>query len=260
MKQLYSRNSFISYYIKLGIDKIFIYDDYDLNSEKISNMIDFQYKEHVKIYEAKKLKIKNQPQAFTDCYQKNNNKFDWILMIDMDEYLYIKNDRLKNYLLKPRFNRCDFIRVQWVVPTDNNHLYYENASLFERFKGPYKSSIFIKSIIRGNISRLKYWVHSPNISPDKNVSCNNEGKIINNKKINMEFIEKTDIKKAFIIHFHFKSTEEFIKKIKRGYSNWYGNGTASALRYRVDNYLSNNKITRQKIEYLEKELNLNLSE
>ena len=178
----------------------------------------------------------------------------------MDEYLYIKNDKLKNYLLKPRFNKCDFIKFQWVLPTDNNYLYYENKSLFERFKGPYKNSIYIKSIIRGNISRLKYWVHSPYVSPDKNISCNNEGKTININNINFESINKKDIKKAFIIHFNFKSTEEFIKKIKRGYSNWLGNKTSSILRYKIDIYLSNNKITKQKIEYLEKELNLNLSE
>ena len=69
---------FINYYIKLGVDKIFIYDDNDLNSEKISDMIEFKYKEYVEIFEAKKLKIKIQPEAFTDCYQKYNTKFDWM--------------------------------------------------------------------------------------------------------------------------------------------------------------------------------------
>jgi hypothetical protein len=257
---------FISYYIKLGIDKIFIYDNNDLNSEKISDMIDFQYREYVKIYETKKLKIFNQPKAFTHCYNKYKSKFDWILMIDMDEYLYIKRERLKNYLLK--IKKCDFIKFQWVIPTDNNHLYYENKSLFERFKGPYINSIFIKSIIRGNISRLKYWIHSPYISPFKNISCNNIGKLISNNILNFEKIEKNDIKKAFIIHFVYKSTEEYIKKIKRGYSNWFikrgytnwfGKRISSFLKAKIKDYLRDNKITKKKLEYLEKELNVNLS-
>jgi hypothetical protein len=181
---------FISYYFKLGIDKIFIYDNNDLNSEKISDMIDSQYKEYVKIYQTKNLKIFNQSQAFTDCYEKYKNKFNWILMVDMDEFLYIKRDKLKKYLLKPVFKKCDFIKFQWVIPTDNNHLYYENKSLFERFKGPYKKSKYIKSIIRGNISRLKYWIHSPIKSPYKNISCNNIGKKIINKmqKITKNYI------------------------------------------------------------------------
>lgn len=251
---------FISYYIKLGIDEIIIYDNNDLNSEKISDMIDFEFKECVKIYETKKLNISNQGLAFTDCYEKYKSMFNWMLMIDMDEYLYIKKDTLKNYLLKPVFNKCDFIKFQWVIPTDNNHLYYENKPLFERFKGPYINSIFIKSIIRGNISRLKYWVHSPLISPERNTSCNNIGKKINNNNINFESINKIDTKKAFIIHFEYKSTEEFIKKIKRGYSNWFGERISTFLRGKINGYLTNNKVTKQKIDYLEKELNLNLSE
>jgi hypothetical protein len=94
---------YISYYFKLGVDKIFIYDDNDINSERISDMIDFQYKKFVKIYEAKRINIPSQPKAFTDCYEKYKSFFNWIIMIDMDEFLYIKNETLKNYLLNPVF-------------------------------------------------------------------------------------------------------------------------------------------------------------
>lgn len=45
---------FINYYLKLGIDKIIIYDDYDFNSEKISDMIDSQYRKFVKSMKLKK--------------------------------------------------------------------------------------------------------------------------------------------------------------------------------------------------------------
>jgi hypothetical protein len=93
---------FINYYINLGIDKIFIFDDNDINTEKISDMIEFKYKKYIKIYNPKKLKLFRQSQQFTFCYTKNKNKFDWILMVDMDEYLYIKKDKLiKNYLSRP---------------------------------------------------------------------------------------------------------------------------------------------------------------
>ena len=243
---------FINYYNKLGIDNIFIYDDNDINSEKISDMIDFEYRSFVKIYETKKIKLFKQYQVYTDCYEKN--------MVDMDEYLYIKKDKLKNYLLKPVFKKCDFIKFHWVHPTDNDNLYYENKSLFERFKGPYKNSIFVKSIVRGGIPKLKYWVHSPFISPEKNSTCNNIGNKINNNIINIEYINNINIKKAFIIHFNYKSTEEFIKKYKRGYSNWFGKRLPIFLKYKIDNYFKDNKITKEKVEYFEKELNINLSD
>ena len=118
-------------------------------------------------------------------------------MVDMDEYLYIVNDTLKNYLTKQEFNNCDFIKIHWVVSNDNNLLYYDSRPLFERFPKPYLKSRFIKSIIRGNITNLKYWVHSPFISPDRNVTCDNEGKKIQYKYMNFESIDEIKNEEAF---------------------------------------------------------------
>ena len=72
-----------------------------------------------------------------------------------------------------------------------------------------------------DISDLKYWVHSPFISPKRNVTCNNEGNIIYYNNINIESFYPININKAYIIHFRYKSTEEFANKLKRGYSNWF---------------------------------------
>jgi hypothetical protein len=258
-ENLYAKE-FIDYYIKLGLDSIFIYDDNNLNSEKISDVIDYSYKKYVTIYETKNKNIFNQSDAFTDCYIKNKQNFNWFLMVDMDEFLYIKNDKLKNYLQKKVFNKCDFIKFHWLHPTDNNHLHYENKSLFERFKKPYRKSIFLKSMVRGNIKNLKYWVHSAYISPFKNISCNNIGKIINNKNINIEFQSNINVKKAYIIHFNYKSTEEYINKYKRGYSNWFEDRLSNFLDIKIKDYFRDNEITKNKIDLFEKELKLNLSE
>ena len=40
---------FVEHYIKLGIDKIFIYDDNDINTEKFSDIIKNLYKKYVKM-------------------------------------------------------------------------------------------------------------------------------------------------------------------------------------------------------------------
>ena len=249
---------FISYYIKLGINKIFIYDDNELNDEKIKNVIN-PFNNFIQVYENIKNKIKNQPEAFNDCYKNNKNKFNWFLMVDMDEYLVIVNNTLKNYLLNPIFNKCDFIKFHWVIPSDNNLIYYDNRSLFERFKGPYKKSIFIKSLIRGNINNLKYQIHSPSFSPHRNTTCNNIGKIITYKNINFQTIYPINIEKAYIIHYRYKSTEEFINKIKRGYSDWFKDNAKSWLFKRIRHYIRDNIMTKRKINYLEKELNINLT-
>ena len=249
---------FVDYYVKLGIDQLFIYDDNDPNTERISDEVENKYKPYVTVYENIKDTIKHQSHAFTTCYNNNKDKFDWFLMVDMDEYLYIKNDTLKDYLSKQVFDKCDFIKFHWVCSTDNNLIHYEPKPLFERFTGPFIKYRYIKTMIRGNIPNLTYWVHSPNYSPVRNITCENTGEKINYKDINFERKLPINIEKAFIIHFRYKSTEEFVMKYKRGYSDWFGKGLQNFLNTNLADYLDNNDLTMEKIEYLEKELKVNL--
>ena len=139
---------YVNYYLKLGINKIFIYDDNDFRTERIKDIINPLKNKYITIYENNKSTIKNQPDAFTHCYYIHKKEYDWFIMV----YLVIINDTLKNYLANENFKKCDFIKIHWLIPTDNNLLYYNNKSLFERFKGPYKKSKFIKTLVRGNIN------------------------------------------------------------------------------------------------------------
>ena len=102
-------------------------------------------------------------------------------------------------------------------------------------------------------------VHSPYISPIKNVTCTNDGNIINYTNINFQFINKINTNKSYIIHFRFKSTEEFINKYRRGYSNWHGTKINNVLKERLSTYFEENGITIEKINLIEKQLKLNLS-
>ena len=257
-ENLYAKE-FMKYYMTLGVDHMFIFDHNEPNTEKIKDVLDKKYEKKISFFDAKNLDINNQSSAFTNCYKNNFNKFDWFIMVDMDEYLYIVNDTLKNYLSSEIFNKCDFIKIHWANSQDNNLLHYDPRPLFQRFKRPYIKSKYIKSIIRGNITNLKYWVHSPYYSPFKNITCTNEGKIINYTNINFEYNKQINTNKSYFIHFRFKSTEELINKFKRGYSNWHGNKINKVLLERLSNYFEENDLTLEKIKYIERELNLNLS-
>ena len=256
-ENLYAQE-FIDYYIKIGIDHIFIYDDNDKNTEKISIILNPKYKQYVTVYENLNKETKYQSGVYNNCYRNNNKKCDWLLMIDMDEFLYIKRFSLKNYLSKSIFKKCDFIKFNWVIPTDNNLIHYDNRPLFERFPGPYIKSIFVKSIIRGNIPKLQFMVHSPIESPIKNTTCDNQGKKIFYKLMNFEYMN-INIKEAYIIHFKYKSTEEYINKYKRGYHLWKGEKLLEVLYTKIIEYLKDNEITLEKLDYFERELNLNLT-
>ena len=241
-------------------NKIFIYDDDDPGEEKISEFIGKAYDNKVTVYDTRSILIKHLAGAFNHCYKNNINIFDWFIMVDMDEFVYIVNDTLKGYLTNKLFDKCDFIKLHWVIPTDNNLIHYDPRPLFERFKPPYFKSEIVKSIIRGNISDLRYWVHSPNFSPKRNVTCTNEGKIIYYKDINFQSFGPLNINKAYIIHFRYKSTEELVNKIKRGYRNWYKNEIKEYLFGIIKAYFRINNMTLEKFNFIEKELNLNLSE
>ena len=75
-------NEFIDYYIKLGINHIFIYDNNDPNYEKMKDILNKRYKKNVTIYENIKTQIKDQTTAFTHCYQKNKNIYDWFIWMN----------------------------------------------------------------------------------------------------------------------------------------------------------------------------------
>ena len=248
---------YVNHYLKLGVDHIFLYDDNDPNTEKFSDVIDQTYKNNVTII--KNNTIEGQSVAFTDCYERNKLKYDWFLMIDMDEFLYLVEDNnIKEYISNHVFDKCDFIKFHWAHSTDNNLVHYDNRSLFERFKPPYLSEEFVKTMIRGNISELKYWVHSPHISPIRNISCFNNGNKILINRVNIESVDPVNFDKAILVHFRYKSTEEFIIKYKRGYRNWFGARTKNFLNSHVEVYFEQNKITLEKINYLEKELKIKL--
>ena len=246
---------YVDYYLKLGFDHIFIFDDNPFGGEKISTIINKSYSEKVTIYDYRKT-INNQKVAYTLCYEINKYEYDWIFMNDIDEYLVINNDSLKHYLSDNKFKKCDFIKFHWVVSRDNNLLHYDNRTLLKRFKGPYINDTHIKTMVKGKIKGLQFDIHTPSVSPYRNVSCNNKGEIYKNKEIFFQDVFDINIENAYIIHFIYKSTEEFIDKYKRGYRDWFGKGF---LPMRIREYFRDNKITLEKVEYLEKELSLNLT-
>ena len=252
-------NEFVEYYLKLGISHIFIYDDNPPNYENMSDILDNKYKQNVTIYKNNSNPFMYQSKIFNDCYEKNKLIYDWFLMVDMDEFLYLVEDNsLPQYLSNKIFDKCDFIKFNWAISTDNNLVHYDNRTLFKRFKPPYLKEKFVKTIIRDNISNLKYWVHSPYISTLRNIGCSNNGEQIFENKVNIESVKPINMDKAFLIHYRFKSTEELINKYKRGYRDWFGKNSKGFLKGNIEDYFEQNKITLEKINFIEKELKINL--
>ena len=247
---------FIEYYKKLNVNKIFLYDNNDINGEKFEEIIEDYIKQgFVKILNWRGKKT-IQKKAMNDCYKKNYKIYNWLLFFDIDEYLYINKEKnIKKFLNNKKFINCQLIYFNELIHTDNDKLFYENDSLKNRFPKTLKTYNYsaIKFIIRGNISNIYLTVHIGNIQLE---NCDGFGGKMERKGKKKVLALKPDYLNYYLDHYYSKSTEEFIKKISNGdvHSNTYSHTMKRIRKY----YLQNN-FTKKKIEMIEKMTKFDLS-
>ena len=256
-ENLYIRE-FIEHYKNYGVDKIYLYDNNDINGEKFDNVIaDFVKGGYVYLFN---WRGKKAPQFsfMNDCYQKTKNLYNWIMYPDIDEFIHLSNyTKVIDFLDEPKFNNCNIVYLNLLPHTDNGQLKYENRPLKERF--PYHipltkqnlKRLEIKFIIRGNLSKIKLnLVHFGVAGMKKN--CNGFG---HKNRFNF-YTTEPDTQFYYYIHYYCKSTEEFIQKLKRG----GGDDHSLKFKYgRIKKYFQENKKTLEKILMIEKATGLKLS-
>ena len=239
---------YVEHYKKYGVDKIFIYDNNDINGERFENVLsNYISNKFVEIINFRGLK-QAQMKMLNNCYSNYYRIYDWFIMFDMDEYInlkYYKN--IKNYLNKEKFKKCQVIYFFRAFHLDNNQIYYENKTLFKRFPKTVHNVFSVKAILKGHIPNL--FIYDPHILNGGIESCYGSGQ----KKC-----IKFDFKYNFIDHFYYKSTEEFMEKVLKG--DIYFNNTLVVQKRKILEYFESNEITLEKIDYIEKKSGINLSE
>ena len=242
---------FAQHYKKYGVDKIFLYDNNDIDGEKFEEVIDDYIKSG--FVEVLDIRGKSQPQleSYNDCYKKNNNNYDWLLLFDIDEFIHLYNyTNIKLFLNQDKYNNCQEIFLNLVCHTDNNQLYYEDKPLYKRFPKTVPKTrlegqlLPMKTIIRGHIKGVK--ILSMHRGDYRLRTCNNSGvyeKLLGHSTYN------SDQKYYYIDHYNSKSTEEFIQKIKKGD---VFNNSPEHLFKKANSYFWINEITKEKVELLER--------
>lgn len=247
MENKYIRE-YVEYYKKFQVDKIFIYDNNEINSESFETVLfDYLSTNYVNIINYRGY-TKPQYKMMNNCYKNNYLKYDWIMFYDIDEFLYLKNfSNIKYFLNQSKFNKCKLIYLNFIYYNDNNHLYYENKTVLSRFKTfKLNKKYFGKSIIRGNISKIN--ITSCHYLTKSIKPCNGFGK--KPKKL------RVDYKFYYIKHFSFKSTEEYSIKINKG-NAVYGFSMKKKIR-KIKMYFRYNELSIQKIDLLENKTGINL--
>ena len=251
---------FVEHYKNYGVDKIFLYDNNELNGERFEEVInDYIENGLVEIVDFRGYK-RAVLIMMIDCYKKNYHNYDWLIFFEIDEFIYLKDYKsIKDYLGNQRFDKCQRIQLNWLFHTDNNLLYYDSRPLKERFPEKERkargvkngTSNGIKSILKGHIPRINFYcVHTINHNLK---NCDGFGKPA---KIIDIVSETSDFEYYYIDHYNFKSTEEFIDKVNKGDGLFEKDNIMDRIRV----YFGYNEITKEKLDLMEKETHLNLSE
>ena len=262
-ENLYAKE-FIDYYIGLGYDQIFIYDNNDKDDEKLEDVLKKSlYKNKVTIIDYRGFRgERSTPQfyAYYDCYEKNSKNYDWLSFFDFDEFLVLnKYKRIKKFLSEKKFKDCENIKINWILYSDNNLIFYDNRKIQERFTEPlYNDSEnkHIKSTVKGNM-KINYWskLWNPHSSEINVTTCISTGEKVIDYRSPFQF--HPNYQYAYLKHYRTKTISEFINKIRRGRATRPTVYNEKLWKMRLDYFFQRNKKTKEKLDYIKKILNIN---
>ena len=256
-ENIYVRDS-IKYYLKLGVEKFVLGDNNELNTEKLSDVIqDYIDEGIVDIINLTDLAFP-QSKFFNITYEKYNQKCKWLAFFDFDEYLEVffeKNKPLKlqGFLSNETFNKCESIAFNWLIYTDNELLHYDKRPVLERFTEPYYkmwSNIVVKSLIRGNLNKTVFVEGKSPHFPDENLKiCDSMGRIIEN--YNPFTLSPPVFNYGYLKHFSEKTAEESCNKILKKQLE----KVPYNIEERVKIFFATNRFSNEKLKIFDKRFN-----
>ena len=129
----------VNYYISIGFDKIILYDNNEIDGENLIDPIkDYVDSGQLDLINARGKKG-YQVEAYNDCFQKYKDEVDWILFVDIDEFIAFDEEKpfnIKEFInSNDKFKNCDIIKFIWSHYTDNDLITVQdnNYSVLKRF-------------------------------------------------------------------------------------------------------------------------------
>ena len=213
----------VEHYKKLGVAKIFVYDNYFNNEEPLAvtlkKYVDAGFVEITDIHDRKGM----QHRAYEHCYKHHGDEYAWIGFLDFDEYLRW-DGRKKITAMFAQYQDADCVLVNWRLMTDNGHTRYEDKPLKERFtevmpldqhvKYTWPENDHVKCFVAGGLGTVNF--NSPH-HPETRMRCVNvSGKEVKNES----FVHPYDHSVMRLDHYWTKTAEEWIgNKLMRGFSS-----------------------------------------
>ena len=193
---------FIEHYISLGFDKIIILKadkiNFDFDLDKYNNKIDVYY-------------VDNLENRLLPKYTNKVPNYDWVLSVDIDEILLIKDDNIKDYINKRLTINKDinmfYFRWGMIEKYDNDSIntlkdltkkynIYENHHIKTMAKIKNIKSIWHPHLIDLKVKNIIFF----------------ENKIFNQNKPNKHNITQDSYQDSILIHIHTRSLNNLIIK------------------------------------------------
>ena len=140
--------------------------------------------------------------------------------------------------------------------SDNNHIFYINKPLKERFPTRGKNVVknknnkicYVKTMVRGHLKK-NIKINQNHLLSPKLKSCDGFGNKGRRKKIKAL---NPDYEFNYIKHYYTKSLHEFIEKINRG--DLLRGNSKKIIAWAIEKFFYINQITDEKIRYIQNKL------
>lgn len=206
-------NEWINHYIKEGVDMFFLIDNGSTdNYLYILNPYIKQGKVILNINNTKHQQVN----LYNKYYLNISKKYDWVMVIDLDEFVYSRNNfkTIKNYL-KSLHSNINQVFIPWKMFGSSGHIIQPNSvinSFTLRFNYAAEKQINCKCITRGKVLNFINIHYS-----DINVSS---GKITSDGLLKQGILENANISEQILLnsnlhlnHYAIQSLE-FFKSVK----------------------------------------------
>lgn len=244
-------DDWVKWYLSIGVDKIFLFDNDELGYPYIGDYI--TNKESVEIIDVRGIVGETiQTDFYNRFYGKYGDTFDWCLFVDIDEFLQV--DDIHEFLSNDIYNDYEQIRVMWKLFGDDDLIERdESLPVYKAFVKPVKKSysrdlvhkgnleLQGKCIVKGHLKDIVFGsVHYASRNCEIIKSCLPDGTLTNSKVV----IKEPYNSSIYLNHYMTKTLKEFIEQKLNRSDAVYGYNLKINYFWRI------NTITYQKMLYL----------
>ena len=223
--------AFVQHYLKMGVKRIYLYDNGFGNEERLSDVVKDA---KVEIIDWRNRR-NEQCQAYDDCYNRHGHEYAWMGFFDFDELLNIGKRKSLPKLMEAY--DADAVLVNWqIIRDDGTPLPPATCVKYNRPECDH-----VKALVRGGLHGQLFGHQQPHIPTAQTLRCVNPSGV----PVKQEPLVNFDFTVMVLDHYTTRTAEEFVQKVQRGFpcGDRY---TADYRRNAIDYFFKINERTPEK--------------